>query len=400
MSSGLGGGGSINALRDEDERIQDLREEEARFRTEGPTADRSFGNPFLSAAFGSSLIAAFVALLAIIFIAIVAIPNVSGDVALADRAFLTTSCTTCVTQTGPTGGTGPTGARGPTGATGPQGVKGDTGATGTGTQGPPAVCVPNPMFPCAKGDKGDTGATGPTGPAGTGIQGIQGVSGATGPTGATGPPGSKGNNGDTGPPGATGATGVQGPPFSGVANFTGVNILGPTLCAQPIDQSCLGPGGCFNFSLCVLTMEGGLVQGVTMAPVFKVGGLGSVFGATFQLGQTGSNFHQAYFGKRFGLSPTAYKTAIFQTWATTVLIEASNFFTLRSQQSLDVIAETGTLTLRSQGGAVEITALTDIVVSQSGLSNTISFSAAGSFGVQATTVGVQSDTISLTSSVG
>lgn len=266
---------------------------------------------------------------------------------------------------------------------------------------------------------GGTGAKGDTGTGLSGATGPSGPSGPTGQTGATGPTGDKGNNGTTGD---TGNDGPQGPPFSGVANFTGVNINGPTICAVPIDQSCLGPGGCFNFSLCVITAEGINVQGVTMPPVLVVGALGSSFGATFQLGtttyqsvflnltppflfcvflgQTGSDGHAAYFGKRFGINPTAYKTAIFQTYATSVIIEASNFFTMRSQFNVDIIAETGAITLRSQGGGIDVSATTDITFVQSGLSNGILFNAAGSWIATASYAAIQTDVIIFQSGSG
>jgi hypothetical protein len=56
--------------------------------------------------------------------------------------------------------------------------------------------------------------------------------------------------------GEKGDRGDPGPPFNGNATFTGVFVNGTTVCAEPMDRSCLGPGGCLNFSLCVLTAEG------------------------------------------------------------------------------------------------------------------------------------------------
>lgn len=371
-------------LQDEDERVENQRGAERARRVANAEA-RGGGagemtNPFLSAANGAALFSVVMAVLVVLFASQVAIPHSRGDVALADRQSLA-SCTVCQSMTGATGATGATGPRGAKGDIGPTGDTGPSGATGPKGDPGVAVCVPNPMYPCAMGPTGETGPKGQKGEVGTGIQGFSGADGPSGPTGATGP---KGDKGDTGASGATGPQGVkgdQGPVFSGAATITSLNVTGPIVCAVPIPPSCLGPGGCSNFSLCFLTMEGALIEGVTVAPRLTIGGFNSAFSAHFQFGQTGSTGHTAYFGKRFGTLPDAYKIALFQVYSTSVLIESSNFFLARSQQNMDLISEAGTLTLRSQAGKLDAS-------STAGMA----FTDSGSFGIAFSSSGVMSST--------
>ncbi len=245
--------------------VEDARRESARQAAAAAAAQdgpRSLGNPFVTAGASIFVVGFLVAMLVMLLAGVSGIPYLNADTALADRAYIHANCATCQGKKGDKGTSGTSGASGISGATGAKGQQGDPGRN--------AICLPNPDFPCAKGQKGDVGGDGPSGPTGVGTQGIKGDSGPSGPSGQTGAKGDTGETGATGTTGADGPSGPPGPPFSGAANFTSVNVTGPVLCAVPIDQSCLGPGGCFNFTLCTIVAEGVYVQGVTLAPVLKV----------------------------------------------------------------------------------------------------------------------------------
>lgn len=148
--SGLDGGGSVLSLGDEMLRIQDLRDHEKSLRglplnedgVSSPLEDNlttaqriaEFGNPFFSAAFSGTLVAAFCALIAILLFSQLAVgPAFRAEVALADRKFLNQNISAVYLITGATGPSGPSGPSGGTGAKGDEGVqgtKGDPGATG------------------------------------------------------------------------------------------------------------------------------------------------------------------------------------------------------------------------------------------------------------------------------
>lgn len=317
----------------DDARQEMLRQralEAARLSQTGPD---TLGNPFVTG-MGSFIVVAFLIFMVILILSGMAVlPLLNADTALADRTWIHANCAVCVGERGESGAVGASGASGASGATGATGPQGVPGANG--------VCLPNPLYPCAMGPTGPTGATGPQGPPGVGTQGPQGESGPTGPTGATGATGPTGPTGATGATGPQGPQGVPGPVFSGAANFTNVTITGPGSlnCLAPIDQSCLGPGGCFNFTLCILQAEGLYLEGITVAPVLQIGGPNSTFPATFQLGDIGSTFHVAYFGRRFGVTPPAYQIALFQVYATNVLLESAQFFTIRSVQDINMIRQ-------------------------------------------------------------
>lgn len=303
-------------------------QEAARLSQTGP---QTIGNPFVTA-MGSFIVVSFLAFMVVLILSGMAVlPLLNADTALADREWIHANCAICVGERGPSGAVGAPGASGASGQSGAKGDKGDPGANG--------VCLPNPLYPCAKGDKGDPGATGPQGPTGVGTQGPQGDPGPSGATGATGPQGIQGIQGEKGDQGEQGIQGIPGPVFSGAANFTNVTITGPggLSCLAPIDQDCLGPGGCFNFTLCVLEAESLYLYGVTIAPVLQIGGPNSTFPATFQLGDEGNPYHVAYFGRRFGVTPPAYQIALFQTYATNVLLESAQFFTIRSLLDINMI---------------------------------------------------------------
>lgn len=318
--------------------------EAARSQQQGGGTQGNLGSPFVTTAASIFVVAVLVAL-AILFLAgMTGLPYLNADTALADREFIHANCATCVGAKGNKGTDGQTGAKGSSGESGAKGSKGDTGQN--------AVCLPNPDFPCAKGQKGQTGESGPSGPTGVGTQGIKGDRGPDGPTGATGPDGIQGLKGDQGDQGIQGIKGDPGPVFSGNATFENVNITGTTECEVPIGQSCLGPGGCFNFTLCNITAEGINIFGVTQAPFLKIGEFNSTFPASFQLGDVGSPFSTAVFGRRFGVTPPAYQIALFQTYATNVLIESAQFLTLRSIFDLNVISETGAVNFVSQSGSM------------------------------------------------
>ena len=316
----------------------------ARSQQQGGGGQGNLGSPFVTTAASVFVLAVLAALTMLFLAGMTGLPYLNADTALADRQWIAANCATCQGAKGNKGDDGLAGGKGSAGETGAKGLKGNTGQN--------AVCLPNPDFPCAKGQKGGDGPKGEMGQTGTGTEGQKGASGPDGPTGATGVDGPKGSTGDTGPTGATGPKGDQGPPFSGNTTLENVNITGIVDCIEPIGQSCLGPGGCFNFTLCNITAEGINVFGVTQAPFLKVGEFNSTFPASFQLGDVGSPFSTAVFGRRFGVTPPAYQIALFQTYATNVLIESAQFLTLRSIFDLNVISETGAVNFVSQSGSM------------------------------------------------
>lgn len=370
-------------LEREHERIQDLREkEQSLMERQLSSGTTSFGNPFLGNTLGAIFVVALVSILVLFFFGFAVIPYARSDVALADRAFLNTNCTACMMQKGDKGDKGDQGVPGKDGKDGLEGTPGRDGRD--------AICVPNPMFPCAKGDKGDPGKDGKDG-----TNGVNGIDGKDGTNGLQGPPGRDGINGTNGRDGVNGTDGKEGPPFNGSATFTDVTINGPTTCLVPIGTSCLGPGGCFNFSLCHIVMEGGSVQGVTQAPRFNVGAANSTFAASFQVGSIGSTAHTAIFGRRFGVTPPNYRIALLEVWSTTVLIQASHFLTLRSAQSLDLIAETGTVTIASSAGRTQITAANDLILTSGGLTNTLALLGSNTINVTSPIVRIQAPTVEM-----
>jgi len=342
------------------------------------TGPQNLGSPFVTAA-ASIFVIAVLAFLTVVMIAAVAgLPYLNADTSLADRDWVHANCATCQGAKGNKGSDGETGAKGDAGLAGIKGNKGDTGQN--------AVCQPNPDFPCAKGQKGEIGNKGDRGNTGTGTQGIKGEPGGDGPSGATGPSGPDGAKGEQGIQGIQGNKGDEGPPFSGNTTLENVNITGIVDCIVPIGQSCLGPGGCFNFTLCNITAEGINVFGVTQAPFLKVGEFNSTFPASFQVGDVGSPYSTAVFGRRFGVTPPAYQIALFQTYAANVLIESAQFLTLRSIFDLNVISETGAVNFVSQSGSMTFNSVTDMYFIQAGLTNVIKFTPARYFNVSTTYV--------------
>jgi|WetSurMetagenome_2_1015567.scaffolds.fasta_scaffold00112_53 hypothetical protein len=344
---------------------------------------QNLGNPFMTTA-ASMLVLVVLAMLTVLLLAgIAGLPYLNADTTLADREWVHANCATCV---------GAKGAKGDTGF-GTKGDKGDAGEKGQkGTTGQNAVCLPNPDFPCAKGAKGEQGIQGETGATGTGIQGPSGADGPSGPTGATGadgPAGPKGDKGDA----VVGPKGDQGPPFSGNTTLENVNITGTVECDNPLPQACLGEAGCLNFTLCNITAEGVSIFGVTQAPFLKIGAPNSTLPATLQLGDVGSPYHTAVFGRRFGVTPPAYQIALFQTYATNVLIESAQFITLRSIFDINVISETGAIDFTSQSGSMTFTCVTDMYFINSGLTNVIKFTPARYFNVSTTYVDFSVGTI-------
>jgi hypothetical protein len=350
------------------------------------SAPLTLGSPFVSATATVFLIAFLMAFAVLMLAGMASLPYLNGDVTLADRDYLKANCNICKGQKGDKGDQGMQGISGTSGQSGAKGDKGDPGTN--------AVCLPNPLYPCAKGDKGDKGDTGPTGPTGVGTKGDQGDSGPTGPTGATGATGAQGVPGATGATGPQGEQGVPGPPFNGNATFESVNVTGPVHCEVPIDQSCIGEGGCFNFSLCNITTEGITIEGITTAPYFQLGGVNSTFPVTFQVGNTGSPYHTAVFGRRFGVSPPAYQLALFQTYATNVLIESAQFLTLRSIFDVNVISESGAVNFVSQAGSMTFNSVTDMYFIVAGLTNVMKMAPAVYFNVSTTYMDVSVQYIS------
>jgi hypothetical protein len=346
---------------------------------------QTLGSPFV-VHMASVFVIAFLMALAVLMLAgIAGLPYLNADTTLANRNWVNANCNICKGAKGDKGDTGQTGQTGTSGTSGASGAKGDPGTN--------AVCLPNPLYPCAKGDKGDKGDTGDTGPTGVGTQGIQGESGPTGPTGATGATGPTGETGPTGATGATGEQGVPGPPFNGNATFESVNVTGFVHCETPIDQSCIGEGGCFNFSLCNITTEGILIEGITVAPYLQVGGPNSTLPASLQVGDTGSPYHTVIFGRRFGVTPPAYQIALFQTYAANVLIESAQFLTLRSIFDMNVISETGAVNFISQSGSMTFNSITDMYFIQQGLVNVMKMAPARYFNISTTYMDVSVDVI-------
>ena len=345
----------------------------------------TLGSPFV-VHMASVFVIAFLMALAVLMLAgIAGLPYLNADTTLADRGWVTANCNICKGAKGDKGDKGDTGQSGASGASGDKGDKGDPGTN--------AVCLPNPLYPCAKGDKGDTGDTGPTGPTGVGTKGDQGESGPTGPTGATGETGPQGIQGEKGDKGDQGDQGIPGPVFNGNATLVDVNVTGTVYCENPISQSCIGEGGCFNFSLCNITTEGILIEGITVAPYLQVGGSNSTLPASFQVGDTGSPYHTAIFGRRFGVTPPAYQLALFQTYATNVLIESAQFLTLRSTFDVNVISETGAVNFVSQSGSMTFNSITDMYFIQQGLANVMKMVPGRSFNVSTTYMDVSVSSI-------
>jgi hypothetical protein len=128
------------------------------------------------------------------------------------------------------------------------------------------------------------------------------------------------------------------------------------------------------------------IEGVTQAPFFLLGAANSTLAASFQVGNTGSPYHTAVFGRRFGVSPPAYQIALFQTFATNVLIESAQFLTLRAIFDVNVISESGAVNFVSQAGSMTFTSVTDMYFVQTGLTSVIKFTPARYFNVSTTYV--------------
>jgi hypothetical protein len=111
-------------------------------------------------------------------------------------------------------------------------------------------------------------------------------------------------------------------------------------------------------------MEGANVFGVTNAPFVKIGAFGSPMTASLQVGDTGSSSHYVRFGKRSGLN--SYMMNTFETYSNTALLEANQFFTLRSVVNMDLITETGMMTLTAETGGLQIKSYLDMIIDQSG----------------------------------
>ena len=321
------------------------------------------GNQFMSGAIAVLFVVCCIGLAALIILGMVLLPG-AADVSLASIQAFKNNCSVCMTMAGEKGATGATGA----GIQGVKGDKGDPGPTGAGVQGVPGqngICIPNPMFPCAqgpKGDKGDDGAIGPTGTGVQGLQGDQGIQGNTGATGGNGTQGDKGDKGDTGDPGPAGPMGA----FGGNGTVTNINITGVAtfftqpVCLVPMDSSCLGPGGCFDFSMCNLHAQNLYLADAGGANLF-VGTNAST--GYLQVGDTGPGMHQAVFGRSAGVN--AYTLTVFQVYSSSTLIGAANFLSLSSLQTWNLVSTFGsglmqtgtslvigagtTLTMQSQG---------------------------------------------------
>jgi hypothetical protein len=121
-------------------------------------------------------------------------------------------------------------------------------------------------------------------------------------------------------------------------------------------------------------------------PFLKIGQSGSTFGAYFQFGDVGTISHIAYFGKRFGTVPPAYQISLFQTFATTVLIEAAQFLTMRSVFQVDFIAETGSMGFTASMGGMTFSSAQTISISQTSLSQTILIASAGFTNITGNTI--------------
>jgi hypothetical protein len=382
--------GSTLAMERDSATIDDLHErEQAVFSQSASAPAASFGNPFWSATAGLIAVSSLTGIFVMFVISFSVIPLAGGDVALADRTFLKYNCTTCQTMKGIQG------IQGIQGLPGKDGVNGQNGLNGTA--GAPGICVPNPLYPCAKGDQGIQGIQGIQGNPGTGIQGEPGIQGIQGLPGYNG---TDGRNGTDGINGTDGAPGPPGPPFNGDANFTSVFINGTTTCAVPIDVSCLGPGGCSNFSLCSITTESILVQGVDIAPSLIVGGYNSTLQAIFQVGNVGATSHLANFGRRYGSSTTfpSYTIALFETWAASVLIEAQNFLTIRSAYSLDLVAEAAPVTISSLSSSISISAASGVTITAQGTTSVLALYAPGSLSVTSPYMTFTSDAFIVTGS--
>ncbi len=90
--------------------------------------------------------------------------------------------------------------------------------------------------------------------------------------------------------------------------------------------------------------------------------------------------------KKTQVTPPAYQIALFQTFATNMLLEAAQFFTIRSILNVDVISETGSVTFTSQAQGIQFTSVTDMTFVQSGLTNAIIMNPARYFNVSTTFV--------------
>ena len=131
----------------------------------------------------------------------------------------------------------------------------------------------------------------------------------------------------------------------------------------------------------------------------KIGRSGSTFGAYFQFGDVGTISHVAYFGKRFGTVPPAYQISLFQTFATTVLIEAANFLTMRSVFQLDFIAETGSMGFTASMGGMTFSSAQGISLTQTSLSQTILIASAGFVNVTGNSILDQTNNYALQGSI-
>lgn len=338
---------------------------------EAEGAPRQFpGNQMLGTVVAIQSIVLLLILVGLAVFGFVLIPG-SMDASLLNVEALRIGCQMCVTKEGPQGIQGRPGDRGPTGNTG---NTGNTGPTGAGVTGPTgfAVCLPNPMYPCAMGPTGNTGNTGNTGPTGTGQQGIQGNTGGTGPTGPTGV-GVTGPTGNTGPTGAgvTGPTGV----CAGNASLTNVNITGiltiegnQTVCLTPLDSSCTGPGGCFDFSMCDLHAQNlYLSNGIGGTASLKVGTATSP--GYLQVGEAGSTMHRVKMGQ--GQGAGAYTLSVIEAYATSTIIGAASFLSLSSRQVFNLAStqssgtiDTATSLTVTAGSSITMQSLSDFTITQ------------------------------------
>lgn len=364
---------------------------------EGQPLQRFPANQFASSATGVLVIVLLVTLSSLMVMVFVLLPGTS-DTPLLNLEALRTSCTICQTKVGPTGATGATG-NGVTGATGATGNTGPKGDTGSGQRGPTgyAICLPNPLYPCAMGPTGGTGPAGPTGGTGVGLQGDTGPTGGTGPTGATG---NTGNTGPTGPtaPGPTGATGPTGSCAGnatlGTVSIENLIISNSATCMQPLDSSCTGPGGCFNFEMCDLRAQRLYLSFGGAGAELRIGtATGS---GLLQVGEAGSGLHQAIFGR--GQGTNAYTMALFQTYAVSTIIGASSFLSLTSVQQFNLASSqaggsitTATGLVITAGSSISMSSLADFSLIQQNVLGTMVVSSTGALqmvgGIYAATIG-------------
>jgi len=357
------------------DRLQYREEQLVHGAPDNDPAKGPYSNPWVTAAVLSSTVVFALGLIIVLLGGFVIIKLGTGDVALADRQFLTT-CNVCQTLRGDKGGKGDKGDKGDKGE---NGINGKDARDGTnGSNGTNGICVPNPLFPCAKGDQGEKGEQGERGPTGTGIKGDKGDRGSDGRNGTDGVNGTNGLNGYNG---TDGAIGPAGPPCGDNATFANVNVTGNWTCTVPLPLECLGPGGCMDFSLCELQAEGLKVYGQTIAPYVKIGEYGSPKTASLQVGDVGSASHYVRLGKRSGLN--AYMMNTLETYSYTALLEANQFFTIRSVVNMDLITETGLLTITSETGPLQIKSFQDMFIDQSGSTGGMYFSSTSNINMTA-----------------